>query len=313
MVKRMINATNQDFKSMTADDLDLSIRMSEGRTISCEVFSATPTIISGVTGAEIVAAFGADMIILNGYDVDMPIIFGLPQNAMKHYDIKKYFEVEGQKGTIQDVKDLVGRPVGINLEASDIAENAFMGRKATPDNAKKAFDQGADFIFITGNPGVGSTNKMIADATEAIKKEMKNDLFLVAGKCHGAGVLTEQGANLLTKDDALMLSQSGANAVAMPMPGAISGWTVDLIHGLVDVVHEQDKLAWFVLNHGIEGASKEAIIQFAINALSAGGDVFEIGDAGVGGIPWPENIMEFSFTVKGRCHTFERMSYSINR
>lgn len=315
MVKRILDTTPSDFRAMTADDLDQSIRLAEGRTIACECVSSIPPLIDGVTNAEVVAAMGADLIVLNVYDVNHPLIFGLPgDNTLPIWntDPGTFFQVS-QGVTVQDVKKLVGRPVGIVLEASDISTDVYQGRKATVENARKAHQQGADMVYISGNPGAGTTNQSIVDAVQAIKNAMKDQLFIVAGKIHGAGVLAEQGRTLMSEADVRAICQAGANAVAMPMPGAIPGWTVAHAHALAEAVHAEGNLAWMVLDHGIEGAQREAIIQFALNASMAGADVLEIGDSGLGGIAWPENVMELSMAVRGRRHTLRRMAMSLNR
>ena len=82
---------------------------------------------------------------------------------------------------------------------------------------------------------------------------------------------------------------------------------------LAEAVHREGSLVWMVLDHGIEGAQREAIIQFALNASMAGADVLEIGDSGLGGIAWPENVMELSMAIRGRRHTLRRMAMSLNR
>lgn len=315
MVKRMLDATPSDFRVMTAEDLDRSIRLAEGRTIACECVSSIPPLIDGVTNAEVVAAMGADLIVLNVYDVNRPLIFGLPgSNTLPIWntDAAEFFRV-AEGATIQDIKDLTGRPVGIVLEPSDIDTPAYQGRKATAENARKARQQGADLVYISGNPGAGTTNPSIVSAVQAIKNAMQDQLFIVAGKIHGAGVVAEQGRALMSAEDVRDICRAGANALAMPMPGAISGWTIEHAHALAEAVHTEGRLAWMVLDHGIEGAQREAIIQFALNASMAGADVLEIGDSGLGGIAWPENVMEMSMAVRGRRHTLRRMAMSLRR
>jgi len=252
---------------------------------------------------------------LNVYDVDNPVIFGLPgTNTLPIWNTSpgEFFRAPAGK-TINDLKHLVGRPIGIVLESSDIQDASYQGRKATVGNARKAREQGADIVYITGNPGAGTTNRGIIQAVEAIRGKMEGELFIIAGKIHGAGVTTEQGSALMTINDVKAICLAGAHAVAMPMPGAIPGWTVTHAHALADAAHAEGSLSWMVLDHGIEGAQREAIIQFAMNASMAGADVLEIGDSGLGGIALPENVMEMSLAVRGRRHTYRRMAMSINR
>jgi hypothetical protein len=315
MVKRILDATASDFRAMSPQELEESIRKAEGRTIACECVSSIPPLVDGVTNAEVVAAMGADIIILNVYDVDNPVIFGLPgANTLPIWNTNPVDFFRASAGaTIHDLKQLVGQPIGIVLESSDITDASYQGRKATVANARKAREQGADIVYITGNPGAGTTNRGIIEAVDAIHTQMDGELFIVAGKIHGAGVVAEQGSMLMTADDVKAICRAGAHAVAMPMPGAISGWTVTHAHALADVAHEEGSLSWMVLDHGIEGAQREAIIQFSVNASMAGADVLEIGDSGLGGIALPENVMEMSLVVRGRRHTYRRMAMSIHR
>jgi len=314
MTKRILDAAASDFRAMSPQELEESIRKAEGRTIACECVSSIPSLIDGVTNAEVVAAMGADLIILNVYDVNYPVIFGLPgANNLPIWNTnpEAFFRMVG--GTIHDLKQLVGVPIGIVLESSDIADASYQGRKATVENARKARDQGADIVYITGNPGAGTTNRGIIQAVDEIRSKMDGELFIVAGKIHGAGVTAEQGSTLMNATDVQAICRAGAHAVAMPMPAAVPGWTVEHAHALADAAHKEGRLAWMVLDHGIEGAQREAIIQFAMHASMAGADVLEIGDSGLGGIALPENVMEMSLVVRGRRHTYRRMAMSINR
>ena len=76
MVERLISATSSQMLAMTGDQLKMSIKASEGRTILSEnVVSHEP--LAGMTTSEIAAAFAADLILLNGLDVFNPVILGL--------------------------------------------------------------------------------------------------------------------------------------------------------------------------------------------------------------------------------------------
>ncbi|MHA1505703.1 MAG: DUF7916 family protein [Candidatus Asgardarchaeia archaeon] len=77
MVKRIFDCTRSDFEKMDRDELLESIFAAEGRTILGQVF-VLGNLIDGVSNAELCAAFGCDMIFLNGYDVRRPIVLGVP-------------------------------------------------------------------------------------------------------------------------------------------------------------------------------------------------------------------------------------------
>ena len=154
MAKRLLDCTVSDFEKMGRDDLLFSIGASEGRVLACETIGTVTPLLGDVTNAELVSSLGADILLLNLFDVNAPQIQGLPPVP--------------PEDVVREVKRLTGRPVGINLEpveqnAGEVDTNWGMtgGRLATLDNAKRAADMGVDFILLTGNPGTGVTNKAI--------------------------------------------------------------------------------------------------------------------------------------------------------
>ena len=79
---------------------------SEGRVLACETIGLTPPLLVDVTNAEYAASLSADILLLNMFDVQHPVINALP----------KVPEVE----TVRELKRLTGRVVGINLEPCDL-------------------------------------------------------------------------------------------------------------------------------------------------------------------------------------------------
>ena len=75
------------------------------------------------------------------------------------------------------------------------------GRLGTLENGKKAVAMGVDFIVLTGNPGVGVTNRAIAETLALYRKEFGDAVVLVAGKMHAAGILSEAGEKIITRED----------------------------------------------------------------------------------------------------------------
>ncbi len=78
MSYRLIDCNPSDFNKFSADDLVESIRNSEGRVVMSEVIVIAPPLIDKVSNVEMAAAFGADMVLLNLYDVYAPQIMGMP-------------------------------------------------------------------------------------------------------------------------------------------------------------------------------------------------------------------------------------------
>ena len=186
-MKRILDCQSSDFRSMTRQDLLEAIAGSEGRTIACETIGAIQPMLGDITNAEFVSAMGADILLLNMFDVQSPRILGLPKTEPEH--------------VIRKLKELTGRPIGINLEpveqvlsSEDPEENMWAmtgGRKATLENAQKAADMGVDFILLTGNPGIGVTNEAFEQTLRLYKQALGDRLILAAGKMHASGILTE--------------------------------------------------------------------------------------------------------------------------
>ena len=197
-MKRLLDCTSSDFAKMSKDELLYSIAASEGRVLLCESIGAVQPMLGDITNAEFTASMGADILLLNMFDVDKPVINGLPKT-------------EPQK-VISKIKELTGRPVGINLEPvqnilpqdKDSQWSMTKGRKATLENAQKAADMGVDMILLTGNPGVGVTNQEIIHTLQIYKKELGDKVILAAGKMHASGILTEAAENIITVDAAAL-------------------------------------------------------------------------------------------------------------
>ena len=51
-----------------------SVRSSEGRTLMCEVLWPAPPLVDGVSNAEVVTAFGADLVLLNKFEARISLL-----------------------------------------------------------------------------------------------------------------------------------------------------------------------------------------------------------------------------------------------
>src|SRR5690606_2921804 len=106
-MKRILDCTASDFQQMNGQDLKQSIRASEGRVMLSETIASVAPLYPSVTNAELAAAFGADLLLINVFDVFHPAIQGLDGGA------------ESEE-VVQKIKELTGRPVGLNLEPVDL-------------------------------------------------------------------------------------------------------------------------------------------------------------------------------------------------
>ena len=78
---RLLDLAPRALERLRGAELVEAIRASEGRTIAAETIVATGPLLDRVSNPELVAAFGADIIVLNLYDVDRPQIAGMPRRT----------------------------------------------------------------------------------------------------------------------------------------------------------------------------------------------------------------------------------------
>lgn len=308
MAKRILDCTASDFARFTKADLLDSIRKSEGRVLACETIGALQPMLGNVTNAEFAAAMGADILLLNLFDVQRPGILGLPEGT-------------APEDTIRALKKLTGRPVGINLEPvpegvkgeEDPLWAMSAGRKATVDNAIRARELGVDFILLTGNPGVGVTNEAITATLRRYREAVGRDIVLAAGKMHGAGALRDGGALIMTEEDVHQFVDAGADIVLLPAPGTIPGITMEYARELITCAHKLGAMTITAIGTSQEGADRETIRRIALMCKMAGTDIHHIGDTGYVGMATPENITAYSIAIRGVRHTYHRMACSVNR
>lgn len=309
MAKRLLDCTASDLETMTKQDLLFAMEASEGRVLACETIGIFTPLVGDVSNAELAAALGGDVILLNIFDVQNPQIQGLPQ------------EVKPQDA-IRMVKRLTGRPVGINLEpveqgyAAEVDTtlwNLTPGRAATRENALLAAQMGVDFILLTGNPGVGVTNKAITDTLRVFRETVGDRVILCAGKMHASGSIAEAGERIVTKEDVRAFAEAGADIILFPAPGTVPGVTMEYVRDLVSYAHSLGKLTITAIGTSQEGTDVDTIRRIALMCKMTGTDIHHIGDSGFTGIAAPENITAYSIVLRGVRHTYRRMAMSIKR
>lgn len=307
MAKRFLDCCASDFAKFTKEDLLESIRKSEGRVLACETIGTVQPMLGNVTNAEFVASMGADIILLNMFDVQKPVINGLP--ACKPEE------------TVKLLKKLTGRPIGINLEPVEEGEEGetdplwkmSAGRRATVENALRAKELGVDFILLTGNPGMGVSNPAIVRTLRQFKEAVGDRIVLAAGKMHAAGVLSEAAENIMTEQDVTQFVEAGAEILLLPAPGTVPGITVEYARSLVTCAHKLGALTITAIGTSQEGADTDTIKRLALLCKMTGTDLHHLGDAGYAGMSLPENIMAYSVAVRGIRHTYHRMAVSVER
>ena len=306
MLKRLIDTTARELTSYNKAELLTAISDSEGRTLAAETIGTVTPMLVNITNAEFVASLGADLIMLNIFDVNDPIIQGLLQTS--------------PEDTIREVKRLTGRMVAINLEPAVIKDgqeesvwNLTTGRQATVENARKAADMGVDMIVLTGNPGVGVDNEAIIQALSRLKEAVGDRVILTAGKMHASGIISEAGEKILTEKDVEAFVDAGADVILLPAPGTVQGITMEYAGNLIRKAHEKGALAMTTIGTSQEGADEATVRQIALMCKMAGADIHHIGDSGYMGMALPENITAYSVAIRGKRHTYRRMAMSLLR
>lgn len=308
MLKRLIDTTARELTSYNKAELLTAISDSEGegRTLAAETIGTVTPMLINITNAEFVASLGADLIMLNIFDVNDPIIQGLPQTS--------------PEDTIREVKRLTGRMVAINLEPAVIKDgqeesvwNLTTGRQATVENARKAADMGVDMIVLTGNPGVGVDNEAIIQSLSRLKEAVGDRVILTAGKMHASGIISEAGEKILTEKDVEAFVDAGADVILLPAPGTVPGITMEYAGNLIRKAHEKGALAMTTIGTSQEGADEATVRQIALMCKMAGADIHHIGDSGYMGMALPENITAYSVAIRGKRHTYRRMAMSLLR
>ncbi|MGV8026476.1 MAG: hypothetical protein AB2L18_07970 [Anaerolineaceae bacterium] len=312
MIKRILSCTKSDFEKMNPMDLKLSIRLAEGRTILGQSFNGMGnSLLGGVTNPELEAAFGADILLLNGYSLDEKS----PMYGVKHYSYAKGL----QTLHVKDIKKLVNRPVGIYLECvSSEGDHLYMndfalGRTANKNNFIRAVEEGADFIILGANPSMNAKVDDIIAATKIAGKTVKGKTMIFSGKWEDGvyeKVLGDPMAKKPAREFIDALMDAGADVIDFPAPGSRQGITVDIIRELVEYVHHKDAdtMTMSFIDGSVEGADVDTIRILALKSRETGADIHAIGDAGLSGSSLPENIYQLSLSVKGRRLTWERMA-----
>ena len=306
MVKRILDCKASDLAGYNAREMIEAIAASEGRVMMGECIGITQPLLTDITNAEVVASMGADILLLNMFDVQNPVIQALP--AVEKLE------------TVREIKSLTGRIVGINLEpvADRMQDNGELwrmteGRRATVQNAALAVEMGVDMILLTGNPGNGISNSAIVDSLREIKNAVGDKVILAAGKMHAAGILTEAAQEIISKEDIREFREAGADVILLPAPGTVPGITMEYVRDLVGYAHKLGALTITAIGTSQEGSDKETIRQIALWCKMTGTDIHHIGDSGYVGMALPENIMAYSIAIRGIRHAYHRMAQSVNR
>ncbi|TGD22651.1 haloacid dehalogenase-like hydrolase [Companilactobacillus suantsaicola] len=304
MVKRLISATASEISKMSKDDLFTAIKASEGRVVMSENVVIHETVEGGITTSEMVRAFGADMILLNGFDTFNPIVLGTPNQLT-------LASAQPDESVIKTLKKLVGRPIGVNLEPVDpdiemLEERREIakGRQASVESLRKAKELGFDFICLTANPGVGTSNKAITTAIKLAKEHFQG--LIIAGKMHKAG----GNEPIFTKDVIENYIAAGADILLLPAVGTVWGIRREELKEAVDLAHQHNVLALSAIGTSQESSQPDIIRNMAILNKEIGFDLQHIGDCQRNRF---ENIAELKQALGGYRHYLASIARSVER
>lgn len=298
MKKRLISCSTSDVAKMSPKDLKNAIVASEGRVVLGETVVTAPPLLEGVTNAEVMASFSADMILLNEYDVFTKYICGM----------------ENDKNPIATIKRLTGKPIGINLEPVDNDIDSLedliklsKGRIASKETFIEAINQNIDFICLTGNPATGVSNASIEKSITVAKKHFSGLIF--AGKMHGAGI----DEKILSEKNLLKFIELGADGILVPAVGTVPSINEHEVSAIVNKVKALGAITISAVGTSQESADTFTIREFGLSNKRVGVDIHHLGDGGYGRMPDPENLLALSLCIRGKRHTYFRMSQSVNR
>ena len=289
---RILDTYGSDLADLTGAALVEAIRASEGRTVLAKIVSSSPPLLAGTSNAELVAAFGADLVCLNLVD---PSMDGTLVTGLERLDPPP----DGFSGLAR----LLGRPVGLNLEPP--LESVPAEFRCDERNLRAAAESGAAFVMVTANPGRDVSTADVGHAVETVRSSTP-EILCLAGKMHAAGY-----EERLDADAARALIESGAQGVLVPVPGTVPGIDHAAAAAMVAAARDAGALAVGVIGTSQEGADAATVASLALEAKRAGVDIHHIGDAGYSGIADPANIYSYSVAIRGKRHTWNRMARGV--
>lgn len=317
--ERLLTATPQQILKLKPKQLLRGIKKSEGRILMAYARSRSANLVDYVSNAELAAAFGADIVPINCYDMNDPILPGLNSKDMKDDEDTRKIQVPLGKGyNLKEIRELIGRPVAALLictpNKDDKGQTFSYGQiKASAENARKIVNQGADLLSVATWGNIED----IVPIIKSIKNEIGEEAILHINRPHGPGLMGidgKSGKYLITKEEVEKLIDAGADIIGIPAPGTHYGWTVERCSEMVELIHEKGALASVGIHTSQEGSDEATIRQIALWAKMTGADMHELGDIGYNEcMVLPENIFTYGVAIRGRRHQYRRMAMSINR
>lgn len=318
MSKRFIDYAPTELTKLTKQDFLEGIRAAEGRTVCAFVCPRAANYLERVSNLELVASFGADMVTVEGFDPYRMQMPGLPsKNKAEDMPFKKDVQLEmGFGWTVKELKQLVGRPMGIVLLVTDYEGQDYgplYGDSVySPAMLEHLIKEGYDYVSLCGM----NQDRLLAAVKEA--SQLAGDRIVIdAGIPHGPGAIIDETfppynlRDLVTAEYLTELAVAGADIVGIPTVGVVPGYSIEHATRLADAIHAQRALVATSIAHSIEGADDATLCRIAIDNRIAGSDLFTLAAGGVfEAVTLPESLQAFCIALKGKRHTYRRMCQS---
>jgi hypothetical protein len=294
VVKRVLDLTGSELARISAKDFKSAVLSAEGRTIAAEVVVTAPPLIDGVSNVELASSFGADIILLNMFDVFNPKVEGVPERY----------------SSVSMLSEFLHRFIGHNLEPVNVGVLP-PGRTLTDRSVSASLESGSKLIVVTGNPGLGVTWDRIIRGVELVRSIGGDRVLVFGGKMHSGGLRTEEMYDLKLIEEVLA---RGADGVVIPAPYTVPGSLPEKISTVAKLAYKYDAVVMCTIGTSQEGSQRSVIRKIGLSSKACGCDIHHIGDSGYGmRVALPENILELSLAVRGVRHTYRRIAMSYLR
>ena len=206
---------------------------------------------------------------------------------------------------------------GHNIDTgfADSAGNIAGISITTEENMKLAVEQGFDKVGVYG----WAKEEKFLKTLEKLVKIADGKVLVEAGIPHGPGLIYARQVpynlrELVTPKFAANMVKAGARIVQVPAVGSLPGFTKEYVAEIIDAVHEQNGLCCTGIHSSQEGTDSSTIRRIAIDNKSLGADIQVLGDAGLNeNMGLPETIQALCIAIKGKRHTYRRLTESVMR
>lgn len=314
-MKRMLTATPQELVNCSARELLSAIKMAEGRTLRVGARIRANNLIDGVSNAEVVAAFGADIINLDTYDILNSNIPGWESKNPE--DDIPFEEVQIKMGrgfSFREIEKIVGRPMSVLVLAASSQELANATSRAygniilSDRLLQRIKEEDVRIIQLDSF----DENVNLSDAVRRIREFLGPEIIINVARSHGSGILNyENTKDLVNSEEVISLIKAGVDIIGFPSPGSYPGWDVEQCKKYVRLAHDYGAVVSLGVHTSQEGANYQTLEQIALYSKMCGADMHDLGDCGFNeSIIDPMNILRYGVAIRGKRHHYRRMSFS---